>query len=250
MPDSIAGVVLAAGAGERLHPLTRLRPKVLCPLGDRPLVDHAIDRFLGTTTAVAVNVHHGRDLLESHLAGRVHLSIEEDQALGTAGALGLLRDWIGERPTLVVNGDTWCPTPVSGLLDGWDGERIRVLVHGETELVPGARIAGALVPWEDVRRMNPTPSGLYETSWRDAVKQDRLEVVPLAIEAHCIDCGTPSDYLRANLTWSGGESVVGAGALVEGRISECVIWPGAEVAPGERLRRAIRAHERTTVFVR
>lgn len=243
-------MVLAAGAGERLHPLTRLRPKVLCPLGDRPLVDHAIDRFRGATTAVAVNVHHGRDLLESHLAGRVHLSLEADRALGTAGALGLLRDWIAGRPTLVVNGDTWCPTSPGVLLDGWDGERIRVLVHGGTELTRGARIAGALLPWAEVRRFEPTPSGLYETSWRDAVNEDRLEVVPLAVTETCIDCGTPSDYLEANLAWSGGKSVIGVGALVEGTISECVIWPGAEVAREERLHRAIRAHERMTVLVR
>ena len=44
MPDSLAAVVLAAGAGTRLRPLTRLRPKALCPVGDRPLVDHALDR--------------------------------------------------------------------------------------------------------------------------------------------------------------------------------------------------------------
>ena len=66
--------MLAAGAGERLRPLTRLRPKPMCPLGDRPLVDHALERFVGVTDAVAVNVHNGRALLESHLAGRVHLS--------------------------------------------------------------------------------------------------------------------------------------------------------------------------------
>src|SRR5262245_63276981 len=115
MADSVAGVVLAAGAGTRLWPLTLLRPKVMCPLGDRPLVDHAIDRFVGATDAVAVNVHAGRDLLESHLEGQVHLSFEDERPLGTAGALGHLRDWIAGRPVLVANGDTWCPQPLDGL---------------------------------------------------------------------------------------------------------------------------------------
>src|ERR1700694_3483902 len=128
MADSIAGVVLGAGLGLRLKPLTLLRPKVLCPVGDLPLVDHALERFAGVTDALAVNVHHHRSLLESHLGGRVHLSIEEDAALGTAGGLGQLRDWIDHRPTLVVNGDTYCPSSVAPLLDGWDGERLRVLV--------------------------------------------------------------------------------------------------------------------------
>ena len=74
--------MLAAGAGMRMRPLTLLRPKVLCPLGDRPLVDHAIDRFAVVTDSIAVNIHAGRDMLESHLAGRVHLSFEEKEALG------------------------------------------------------------------------------------------------------------------------------------------------------------------------
>src|SRR5215831_32736 len=101
MADSVAGVVLAAGAGTRLRPLTVLRPKVLCPLGDRPLVDHAIDRFAGVTDSVAVNVHAGREELESHLTGRVHMSFEEEAALGTAGALGHMKDWISGRPVVV-----------------------------------------------------------------------------------------------------------------------------------------------------
>jgi NDP-sugar pyrophosphorylase family protein len=61
MADSLAGVVLAAGAGTRLRPLTDLRPKALCPVGDRPLVDWAIEAVGDAVERVAVNVHHGRD---------------------------------------------------------------------------------------------------------------------------------------------------------------------------------------------
>ena len=64
------------------------------------------------------------------------------------------------------------------------------------------------------------------------------------------DCGTPAHYLAANLAASGGASVVGAGATVSGEIDRCVVWPGAAVRRGERLRDAIRADERTTVLVR
>ena len=58
--DELAGVVLAAGAGDRLSPLTRHLPKALCPVGMSPLVDHAIGRVRSATTDVAVNVHYGR----------------------------------------------------------------------------------------------------------------------------------------------------------------------------------------------
>src|SRR3954469_19578972 len=98
MADSVAGVVLAAGAGTRLAPLTRLRPKALCPVDNVALVDHAITRASSATSALAVNAHHGLAQLEQHLVTRggpeVHLSVERDRALGTAGALGQLRGWI------------------------------------------------------------------------------------------------------------------------------------------------------------
>src|SRR5688500_13503964 len=103
MPDSVAGVVLAAGAGTRLRPLTLFRPKALCPVNNVPLVDLAVGRVQAATPSVAVNVHHGRGQLERHLAGRVHLSVEEEEPLGTAGALGRLREWIDGRPVLVHN---------------------------------------------------------------------------------------------------------------------------------------------------
>src|SRR2546425_8932391 len=86
--SELAAVVLAAGAGTRLRPLTWLRPKALCPVENVPLVDLAVGSARTVTGAVAVNVHHGRAALESHLAGRVHLSIEEPEALGTAGGGG------------------------------------------------------------------------------------------------------------------------------------------------------------------
>jgi len=252
MADSIAGVVLGAGAGVRLRPLTDLRPKVLCPVGDLPLVDHALDRFKGVTDSLAVNVHHHRDLLEAHLSGRVHLSIEADRALGTAGAIGHLREWIDHRPVVVVNGDTYCPSSVAPALEGWDGERLRVLtINGSGgRLTPHTEIAGAVLPWSEVATLAPVPTGLYERSWMRAAQEGRLEVVELEAGADFVDCGTPAQYLEANLLWSHGESVVGRGAVVRGEIDQCVIWPGAHVLRQERLTRAIRAHEHVTVLVR
>jgi len=239
--------VLAAGAGTRLRPLTLLRPKVLCPVGNVPLVDLAIARVAPATSSIAVNVHHGRELLESHLSGRVHLSIEDERALGTAGALGRLRDWIGGRPVLVVNGDSWTPVDLRGIADGWDGERIRVLVAGGP-FRTGSPLAAALMPWSDVAELDEEPSGLYQRSWRPAMEAGRVESVVL--DAPFFDCGTPASYLAANLTSSGGASVVGPGAVVDGTLERCVVWPGAIVRRGERLVDAIRAGDRMTVLVR
>jgi NDP-sugar pyrophosphorylase family protein len=250
MTDSLAGVVLAAGAGLRLRPLTYLRPKPLCPVGDRPLVDHAVGRFAGTLDAVAVNVHHGREQLEAHLAGRTHLSVEEHEALGTAGAIGQLREWLDGRAVAVVNGDTWCPAPAASLLDGWDGERVRVQVVGDEPFGPRSRVAGTVLPGPVASSLPAEPAGLWELVWREALADGRIDTVPVPAGTPFHDCGTPARYLAANLAWSGGQSVVGRGATVEGSVRRSVVWPGAVVGPGERLVDAIRAAEHLTVLVR
>ncbi|CAN5164334.1 nucleotidyltransferase family protein [soil metagenome] len=239
--------MLAAGAGERLRPLTRLRPKVLCPVGNVALVELALARFAGVTDDVAVNVHAGRDLVEAHIAGRVHLSVEEARPLCTAGALGRLRPWIGGRPTLVVNGDAWCPGGLADLVAGWDGRRARLLIPGGGPFGPGSPVAGALMPWAMVRGLEAEPAGLYEAVWRVAGDADLLEVV--GHDGPFIDCGTPARYLAANLAASGGESVIGPGAVVAGEVVRSVVWAGAEVVAGERLVDAVRAG-RLTVLVR
>lgn len=242
----VAGVVLAAGAGTRLRPLTALRPKALCPVANRPLVDWALDRVSPYAERLAVNVHHGREQMLAHLAGRgLHLSVEDGMALGTAGALGRLRDWLAGADVLLTNADAWqpaSPDPLRRLLDGWDGERPRLLClrdpsrgdFGELHYV-----GSALLPWWSVRDLQPVPSGLYEASWGRLYAEGRLDLV--VDDTLHIDCGTAADYLRANLAASGGRPVVGEGAVVEGRLVRSVVWPAARVGPDETLVDAIRA---------
>ena len=251
MADSLAGVVLAAGAGTRLRPLTWLRPKALCPVGGTPLVDRALVQVSELTSSVAVNVHHGRDALVAHLDGRVHLSLEEPEALGTAGALGQLRGWIDERATVVVNADTWRAAGLDRFADGWDGERLRLAVVEDAMRGDFGRwryVGAALLPWASVRDLPSTPSGLYEVSWRAAAERGALDLFP--VEGTVVPCDTPADYLRANLVASGGEPVIGAGAVVDGTVERSVVWDGAVVRPGEALRDAIRTDGGITVLVR
>jgi CTP:molybdopterin cytidylyltransferase MocA len=240
-------VVLAAGRGERLRPLTDLRPKALCPVDNVALVDLAIERLRLHVDEVAVNAHYLHEQLEAHLADAgVHVSVEQPEALGTAGALGQLRDWIAGRDVLVTNADVWYgdlpPAPLS--------DHMRLLVTRE----PGRgdfgdwRYAGTcFMPWYEVRDLVPSPSGLYEVRWREAFRAGRLEFMPYG-GVH-FDCGTPADYLAANLAASGGRSVIAPDAVVEGEVVDSVVWPQARVEPGERLVRAIRAPGALTVTV-
>jgi NDP-sugar pyrophosphorylase family protein len=233
--------------------LTSLRPKPLCPVGGRPLLDLAVDRARTATDAVAVNVHHGRAAIEEHLAGTsgaagVHLSVEDVEALGTAGAVAQLRDWIDGRGVLVVNGDTWAPGDLAEATAGWDRARVRLLAAGEEELRPTSRIAAAFLPWSEVVRLEPVPSGLWEASWRALHAAGRLDVVRW--DGPCLDCGTPGRYLAANLASSDGASVIGEGCVVDGTVTRSVLWPGTVVRRGEALVDAVRAGAGVTVLVR
>jgi len=248
----LAGVVLAAGAGTRLRPLTELRPKALCPVANRPLVDWALDRVEPHTSRVAVNVHAHRDQMVAYLGERtgrgLHVSVEDPVALGTAGALGQLRDWVGGDAVLLSNADSWSPAtpdPLAHLLAGWDGERPRLLCRRDPQRgdFGDLRYVGsALLPWWSLSDLRAEPAGLFEVSWAAMHEQGRVElVVDDRSSAVHIDCGTPADYLAANMTASGGEPVVGVGAVVEGELVRSVVWPGARVASGERLVDTIRA---------
>lgn len=255
--------MLAAGAGERLRPLSLCRPKALCPVGGTPLLDGAVRRVADALAAasdvtrsvphsmIAVNAHAQCERVVAHLEAHwpdAKCSVEAPVALGTAGALGNLRGWLDGRAVLVVNADAWTTAPFGDPRDGWDGRSVRVWIPGGAAFGPAARIAGALLPWADVAPLRAEPSGLYETVWRRADAEGRLEV--LALEGPFVDCGTPADYLAANMLASGGRSVIGDGARVDGVVERTVVWDGAEVARGETLRDAIRADGRVTVLVR
>jgi N-acetyl-alpha-D-muramate 1-phosphate uridylyltransferase len=248
--DRLAAVVLAAGLGTRLRPLTLFRPKALCPVANRPLLDLALERASTVTTAVAVNTHHHRSRVESHLAGRAHMSIAADEPLGTAGALGRLRDWIDGAHVLVHNVDAWHGPGVDldGFVSRWDRERTRLLVvedPGRGDFGPWRYTGIALLPWAVVRSLPDTPAGLYEVSWARLAAEDRLDLV--ATMAPFVSCDTPADYLEANLTAAGGRPVVADDAVVDGVVTRAVVWPGGRVPAGEQLTDAIRIGASVTV---
>lgn len=253
MADSLAaplvGVALAAGEGTRLRPLTLRRPKPLCPVGDRALLDWALESLVAAVPDLAVNVHHHAGQIVDHLAGSdgsqsVHIS-HEATPLGTAGALGQLRVWMDGRGALVVNADTWQRADLAAFVAGWDGERVRLLTSTPLPFGPRSGVVASIVPWSVVRRLAAEPSGLWEVVWRDELASGRLDAVHES--GAVVDCATPADYQRANMVWSGGASVVGAGAIIEGRVVRSVVWPGERVGAGEVLVDAIRADGRTVL---
>ena len=198
---SLAGLVLAAGRGERLRPLTDTRPKPLLTIGDRTLLDAALDRIGQvlplTSDAVAVNAHWLADQIVTAVGDRAHISVEEPEALGTAGAVGQLKDWLAGRDVLIANADAWYDgaVDVRGFVDGWDRKRPRLLVVADVDRADFDgkwRFAGmSLLPGAVAQKLAPVPSGLYEHVW---TKTD-IEVV--TTDATFIDCGTAADLTHA-----------------------------------------------------
>src|SRR3982750_230282 len=104
-------MVLAAGLGTRMRPLTDTLPKPLVPVAGKALIDHVLDRLAdaGVTTAV-VNVHHMADAIERHLKGRTRpkilISDERGELLDTGGGVVKALKLLGEAPFFHVNSDT------------------------------------------------------------------------------------------------------------------------------------------------
>jgi MurNAc alpha-1-phosphate uridylyltransferase len=140
-------MVLAAGLGTRLRPLTLTRPKALVTVGGKALIDHMLDRLAAAgVEEVVVNVHAFADELEAHLARRaaprVIISDERGGLLETAGGLKAARPLLGDAPILVTNIDSLWTEPGERVLDrlirAWDAARMDDLLM----LVPLERSLG------------------------------------------------------------------------------------------------------------
>jgi mannose-1-phosphate guanylyltransferase/MurNAc alpha-1-phosphate uridylyltransferase len=268
---TVAGIVLAAGEGRRLRPLTETLPKALCPVGNVPLLDRALTRLAGLGLTgphhVAVNAAYLADRIVHHVGHRAHVSVEPDGPLGTSGGVSRLGPWLDGRAALIGNADGYLADPtrdpgkdIAALLDGWSGETVRMLTRppltpGATGGFSGRRFAGfSLLPWHYVRALPPGHGDLVRTAWRPAEAAGELELIHY--DGVYIDTGTPADYLAANLHAAGGrslidptaeitgtvtEAVIGPHARIHGTVTRSVVWPGAEVTAAETLSGVIRA---------
>jgi len=114
-------LLLAAGTGSRLRPLTNTIPKCLVPVHDRPLLDYWLDLvFEGGVERALVNTHWLAEQVRAHVAAsrwrsRVDL-VREDKLLGTGGTVLANRGWFGAQPFLVAHADNLTDFDVAGLI--------------------------------------------------------------------------------------------------------------------------------------
>jgi MurNAc alpha-1-phosphate uridylyltransferase len=156
-------MVLAAGLGTRMRPLTDDRPKALVEVAGKALIDHMLDRLAaaGVETAV-VNVHAFADRLEAHLkvraakglSPRIVISDERPQALETGGGLKQALPLLGEGPVWVANIDSvWIEAgapALEAMAAAWDPARMDVcLMLAPTETSLGFHDSGDVFMEDD-----------------------------------------------------------------------------------------------------
>ena len=133
-----SAMVMAAGIGKRMRPLTATRPKPLVRVAGKALIDHSLDRIEAAGIEhVVVNVHYLADALEAHLAAQtrpftIAVSDERKQLLETGGGMVKALPLLTGDPILIVNSDNiWTDGPedsIRHLARHWDGERMDALL--------------------------------------------------------------------------------------------------------------------------
>jgi MurNAc alpha-1-phosphate uridylyltransferase len=136
-PAIPTAMVLAAGVGSRMRPLTDHMPKALVEVGGKALIDHVLDRLVEAGVEVAVvNVHHFADQMEAHLDRRSHPQVliadERAALLDSGGGIKHALPLLGPDPFFVANIDSlWIDgavPPLEQMKAAWDPERMDMLL--------------------------------------------------------------------------------------------------------------------------
>lgn len=262
-------MVLAAGFGTRLRPMTDLCPKPLVPLGDQTVLEAVVARIATAGPArLVVNAHH-RGVQVDEVARRLPLPTtvtHEPEILGTAGGVAFAREALAtDGPVLVHNGDILADLDLRALIDahaddvlatlavrpryddagrvGLDAKgfvaRLRDVRFGDE--VRSADFCGVQIIGATLRARLPVSGCLVGDAYIPALAAGgRLRAAPLL--EHFDDIGTPSAYLAANLRWLGPRpSWRHASAEVDARVvlAQSVVGAGARVAGAGALTRCV-----------
>lgn len=216
-------MIMAAGFGTRMRPLTDDRPKPLVTVSGRTLLDHALDRLVaaGVTLAV-INLHYRAQMIKEHLSRRRDIEIQysmEDEILGTGGGVVKALPLFGGECFFILNSDSiwvegyvppltamqrqWDPEQMDGLLllaamttaMGYDGRGDFLLdTNGHVARVPQAMSSPYAYPGVQIvhpRLFEGAPQGEFSTNvmWDRAIARNRLYGTRL--DGVWIHVGTP-----------------------------------------------------------
>ncbi len=225
-------MILAAGLGTRMGPLTKDKPKPLVELHGRTLIDHVIDRLVrGGVNFVVVNVHYKAEMMKAHLAARKDVSIqicdETDNILDTGGAIANALPLFRGAPFFTQNSDSlWVEglgRALARMEERWDPEKMDALMLlapcatsigydglGDFEMDAGGRLRRRvemkLAPfvWTGLQIVHPrlfdgAPSGRFSINplWGKAIENERL--FGIRLDGVWIHVGTPEAKSEAEL---------------------------------------------------
>lgn len=220
---SDTAMVLAAGLGKRMRPLTATQPKPMVRVAGKPLIDHALDRLHDAGVAKAVvNVHYLPENLEAHLTKRsapvIAISDERAQLMETGGGMVQAADHLPD-PFFCLNSDNiWLEGPRSAFADlsaHWDPARMDALLllvphkgahnyrgkgdfgmdaHGRVVRRKPSRIAPYIftgIQLVSKRLLRDAPEGPFSTNvlWNRAIEEGRLFGV--VFTGQWFEVGTP-----------------------------------------------------------
>ncbi|MGE8943059.1 nucleotidyltransferase family protein [Leptospira interrogans] len=233
-----SAMVLAAGMGMRMRPLTDKMPKPMVRLDGKPLIDHVLDRIDETGIPQAiVNVHYHADQLEKHVKARkqpkIAISNEREQILDTGGGVKRALPKLGKEPFLIHNSDSlWIDGVQSNLkrlADAFDPETMDCLLllalgsaslgyDGRGDFVMAADGVLRRRPEREVapfvftgvsiahpRLFDDTPDGPFSLNlvWDRAIQQGRLHGIRL--DGVWMHVGTPDALADAELLLNGAD---------------------------------------------
>lgn len=188
--DIDTAMVLAAGLGTRMRPITNTLPKPLVEVMGKPLLDHALDSLIKARIDRAiVNVHHLAEQIEAHLKHRsspaVDISDEREQLLDSGG--GVKRAMVGKTdgPFVILNSDSfWIDAGQSNLaamIEAWDASKIdMLLLIARKELAVGFEGPGDFFRDEDgvLSRRGDAPTAPWVYAGALIAKTDHFACYP------------------------------------------------------------------------
>ncbi len=186
-------MILAAGRGERLRPLTDDLPKPLIPVGGKPVIEWHLERLARAGFRdVVINLCHLGDKLRLALGdGRrwrlqLHYSNEADvpDALETGGGVVRALPLLGQSPFLLINGDIWCDYPVRRLRSMHCEHAHLVLVNNPEHNDNGDfHLAGGRVQQQGSSKLTYSGIAVFHPGFFHHCKEERFSLVPLLREA-------------------------------------------------------------------
>jgi len=162
-------MILAAGRGERMRPLTDQTPKPLLEVGGKPLIQYHIEalRDAGFRELVVNHAHLGNQIVErlgegAQFGVHIEYSAEPEGALETGGGIKKALPLLGERPFLVINGDIWSDYPYQQLYREPEGLAHLVLIDNPPHHVQGDfQLNGRRVTTDGENKLTFSGIGLY-----------------------------------------------------------------------------------------